>query len=404
MLILEIKRILHLKSTLIMIILVFLFSLAMPFLALIGTSVWQIDENGTASLKSGPQAISIRREIEKPYYGPVTPEKLWQVTEQYQSIRATYGENIPNDVYIKEIQPAESLMNLLAAAFSEPGAYGYDILLDLSEEDIMSFYELRDKNVTEYLTAQLGYNTVAFNDAFQKAKQVGTPFNYFSCNGWPSAIENIGAIIIITLFSVCVIASPVFSSEYQSGAYMIARAAKNGRKKFAHTKVLATTIISLTIYLASLFIYSSVCFVLFGVEGLKTQIQFSSFLSPIPYTYGDMLILTAAMGVMTVITVNVFVCFLSSCFISSVFSAVIGISTVIMQQVIGSVSVTIAQFISDILPSSGTMIYGELYRINYFTIGPVAIWSPYLILFASVVAFPLFYGLTIRSYTCHELR
>src|SRR5699024_1357391 len=124
-----------------------------------GTSVWQIDENGTASLKSGPQAISIRREIEKPYYGPVTPEKLWQVTEQYQSIRATYGENIPNDVYIKEIQPAESLMNLLAAAFSEPGAYGYDILLDLSEEDIMSFYELRDKNVTEYLTAQLGYNT-----------------------------------------------------------------------------------------------------------------------------------------------------------------------------------------------------------------------------------------------------
>lgn len=403
MLILEIKRILHIKSTLIMTILVFLFSLGMPFLALIGTSVWQIDEDGNASLTSGPKAITIRREIEKIYYGPVTLEKLWEVTEQYQSVRAAYGENIPNDVYIKEIQPAESLMNLLSAAFSKPGAYGYDVLLDLSEEDIMNFYELRDKNVTEYLTAQLGHNTISFTNALQKAKQVEIPFNYFSYNGWPSAIENISAIIIITLFSVCIIAAPVFSSEYQSGSYMISRAAKNGGKKLARTKVLATTIVSLTIYLVSIFTYSSICFVFFGIDGLKTPIQFSSFLSPIPYTYGDILILTTVTGLMTVITANVFVCFLSSCFISSVFAAVIGISTIIVQQVLGSVSLTFVQFISDILPTSGTMIYGELYRINYFTIGPVAIWSPHLILLASTVAFPLYYVLTIRSYTCHKL-
>lgn len=398
MLRLELKRVLRLRSTVIVTMIALFCACAAPFLSTMGVNSYKIDENGNLQTLSGYSGAKFRREVESAYNGPMTTEKLWQVIDTYQTLYAEYGNDIPNEIFIEKVFPADALMMLLSTQYSGPGMYGYEGLLSLSQQDIADFYRLRDAAVENYLAVQLSENSPAYQVARQKAEQVRVPFAFYAHSGWPNACGNISTIVMIAIFAGCVISAQMFSAEYQSGAYMILRAAKNGREKLAGVKVLSSLIITGSLYLAMLFVYSSLCIFIFGAEGLNTPIQFASFLSPIPFTFRDTYFLSACMGLITVLSMSAVAVLLSSRFVSSVFPVVISFLLLAIQQFLAGLPTAWANFLSDILPCSGSAMYGELFRINYFEIGSIAIWAPYVILFANVLAIPACSILAIRSY------
>lgn len=405
MLSLELKRVLRLRSTIIVALISLFCACASPFLSTIGVNSYKTDERGNYQALFGYSGVKLRRESEAVYNGPVTPELLWQVTDSYQTLCAEYGSNnIPNEIFIKQIFPAEPLMLLLHAQYSDPGMYGYEGLLSLSQQDVADFYRLRDEAVEDYLTVQLGEDSAAYQLARKKAEQVQTPFAFYAHPGWPNACGNISTLAIIAMLAGCVISAQMFSAEYQSGAYMILRAAKNGRERLARVKVLSALIVSGSLYLAMLLIYSVLCIFIFGAEGLSAPIQFASLLSPMPFTFKDTYMLSACMGLVTVLAMSAFAVLLSSRFVSSMFPVVICFSLLALQQFLGSIPAAWANFLGDLLPSSGSAMYGELFRINYFEAGSVAVWSPYVILFANMITVPLCGTLAIHSYCSYNAK
>jgi len=404
MLTFELKRILRLRSTIVILIIALLLACVLPFLSTIGINGYLIEDSGSLQILSGYDGVKSRREAESTYEGLATPDILWQVINNYQTLHAEYGDNIPNEIYIKEIVPAETLMKLIVSGSLGQGQYGYEGLLAFTQEDIWNFYELRNGAVEQYLIQQLGGNSSAYQVAKRMAGQVRVPFAFHACQGWPTACGNISGIVMIAIFAGCLLSSRVFSVEYQSGAYLILKSAKNGCQKLAKVKIVASLIVSGGLYLAILLVYSLLCVFIFGKDGLNVPIQFASFLSPVPFTFRDVYILSACMGLITVLAMSAFTLFLSSCFVSPAFPIAISWFLLVIQQLSGSLSAEWIQLLCDILPSSGSAVYGELFRINFLEIGNIAIWSPCVIFFTNLLAIPVCSILAIHFYCCYKLK
>lgn len=77
---------------------------------------------------------------------------------------------------------------------------------------------------------------------------------------------------LVLLFCV-VIAAPVFSADYQSGADDILRCTRHGRRDLGIAKVLAALLISALAFLLCAVIFILVTNSLFGWECTKTSIQ-----------------------------------------------------------------------------------------------------------------------------------
>lgn len=66
-----------------------------------------------------------------------------------------------------------------------------------------------------------------------------------------------------------------------------------------------------------------------------------------------------------------------------------------------------ANWLTFILPSAGigvqnSLLY-QLTRFNYLHIGQASIWSPYVIIVASIIEIPVFLLLAIRAYNKHQV-
>jgi len=395
----EIKHLLHCPSTWAVAIISVLLACLTPFLSLLGASIDVISPNGTRTTISGPAALSAWRDIESPLEGEISVEQLEAALSVYQQLIKEYGENIPDDVYIRQGYPIEAYLNILR---SYSAGTGTDGLASLAPESVSTFYTARTGRVTEFLSAQLGANTPAYQAALAENAKVQTPFHFYSHRGLENALLNISAIVVVLSLLVCVLCGQLFSAEYQSNSVTILRATRYGRKKLAWAKVFAALFSSTILYVFTVTIYSAICGTLFGWRGFNAPIQLSSYLSVHPFTYGQVYVVAAAVGLLTIWAVTAFTLFISSRMNTPVFVTAIGFGAIILQFLIGSLPSKFFDFLGDILPSSGSSVYGELFRVNYFTVGPIAIWSPVVIVCSAFISVFVFSFLAVKSYCKHE--
>lgn len=81
-------------------------------------------------------------------------------------------------------------------------------------------------------------------------------------------------LYIFILSILCVaIAAPTFANEYQTGSDSIMRCTKNGRMKFAVTRILAAGCIFVVVFILGMVIHLSIINLAFGTECLKTSFQ-----------------------------------------------------------------------------------------------------------------------------------
>ena len=167
--------------------------------------------------------------------------------------------------------------------------------------------------------------------------------------------QNIMGFLVLL---VCVvIAAPVFSADYQSGADDILRCTRYGRVTLAIAKLFAAFLISTAAFVICTAVHILTADSLFGWECTRTSVQMMYFI----VTLADMDIGGGTLGI----------------------------------------------WLCSILPASGTSIQASvLYAITDFqflNLAGLSVWMPYAMIGACMIEIPLFAFLAVRTYCRHAL-
>ena len=208
---------------------------------------------------------------------------------------------------------------------------------------------------------------------------------------------------LIVLFCA-VIAAPIFTSDYQTGADDIYRCTKYGRMKFAVTKIVSALLICGTAFSLCAAVFLLVSNSLYGWECTKTSIQMLYSIVNLPnLNLGQLQWVCAGVYCLCLLATVSFTLFLSSRLRNVVTSLSVALVCCILPVIlyVGLPS-EIGQWIYTILPAGGvalqTSFLYSLVDFAFWNIGNIAIWTPYVMLGAYCVEIPLFLCLAVYSY------
>lgn len=406
---LEIKRVLKTKLTIILILIALAISILLPINLAQGMAIY--DREGDI-IYTGTEAIEITRSLAERFEGGLTPENLVIANKEYVAAMSEYESkyDMPEDIYREKIWPVRDLVNIVGSISIDPNT-GTTIPPELrSDEDIANFYQNRTEFMEAYLEAKQSLKDPArFEKAMAINSEIKEPYTYTSAFGWLDSADNLNQIVFVLALLCAAIAAPIFSSEYQTGSDSILRSTKNGRRKLAIVKTGGTLFTSTLLYLACSGIAMGIFCSSFGTEGLASQMQIVFVESIAPLTFGDFMAVIFISGLLTTIAVTCFTLFISTISKTSMVTLIIAFVIVLLPTIISFISGgDIATWIRLCSPAGGVgfgnSIFFEIYAlINILKIGSVCVWSPVVILVASVVNIIVFTMLSVVSYNKHEV-
>ena len=406
---LEVKRVLKSRRTLILLAVALFLAVIMAYLPISFESINRPGENGTVIELNGLDAIQFKREYRQQIYGEVTPEKVADALRTYQKYVQEYGtaDDIPLDVYTENITAIRPLLDRLPEAFADPDT---GIGADLMEIDPnvveQSLYEQFASHLNDIMNLEQEDHPSAKEFATEKYSEVDKPFQLYSGLS-RDAFDYIELYIFILSILCVAIAAPTFANEYQTGSDSIMRCTKNGRVKFAVTRILAAGCIFVVVFIFGMVIHLSIINLAFGTECLKTSFQMLFSIINLPnINLGQLQVILVLAGLLSLLASISCTLFLSAKCKDSLSSLLISLAVMLLPTIIytalgGSV------WISTVLPSAGIGLQNnflyQLYGFNFLYVGDMSFWTPYVILISAVIEIPAFTVLAIRSYCKHRV-
>ena len=230
-----------------------------------------------------------------------------------------------------------------------------------------------------------------------------------------SAFANFGLCAFLVTLICVIIAAPVFSADYASGADDILRCTRHGRARLAAVKAGSALLICSGVFALCLGAFLAVMYLAFGFDDITSagllQVAFD------PWGLD-------AMGVLGLIVLSAALSLLATCcftlFVSSRFKSPLGalalsaavalIPTVIRMFMAGgsfgrgfaAAEGNVLNWLRICLPTGGVSLTGamldELTGLRFLWIGDLVTWSPYVLLAAAAAQLPVWFGLTVRTY------
>ncbi len=409
----ELKRILKTRLTLILLSAAILLTFLMAWLPITfpSSSFSYTDAQGNRVEVNGLQGIAHKKKVQAAITGTVTPEKVRQALEDYQACLTKYGiessYDLPDDVYENEILPYAPLVHGIREAFANPNTGVAPGILEIDPKKVDNYYDVCRERIVSLMRQEQKNHPAAQETAVDLYSQVKTPYVFYP--GYSTeAMEYQNFLAYLVLLLCTVIAAPVFTSDYQTGADDIYRCTKYGNAKFGCIKILAAFIICGTAYLLSAIVYLLVSNSLWGWECTKSSMQMLFSIVNLPdMNIGQMQVFIAVSGLLGLLAATSLTLFLSSRFknIAACVSAAL-LFCILPVIVYMALPEEIATRIYSILPASAvsmqTSILYAAADFDFWNIGPLAIWLPHAMLGAYVVEIPLFAGLTLHSYITHR--
>lgn len=408
---LEIKRVLKTRITIVLLFLSFLFSFLFAYLPTTFSYINHVDGAGQAIKLKGLDSIRYEKEVQADITGAVTSEKIRQALEDYQACLTKYGVDntydLPDGVYERELFPFMPLLHGVREAFADPDTGIAPSLMELSPEDMDHFYEKCDERCLTLMKQEQKDHPAAHSVASAMYQKVGKPFLFFPGYGSNPMDYQIILAFFILLFGT-VITAPVFTSDYQTGADDILRCTKYGKVKFAVVKVISALLICTVTFSVCTFIYITVSNSLFGWECTKTSMQMIySALNLADMNIGQLQRFTAVGGLLCIMASTCFTLFLSSKFKNMLASLSVSLLFCILPIIVyTALPADIGSYIYSVLPAGGTglqtsILYAAI-DFDFWNIGNLSVWLPYVMLGAYAVEIPLFFILTVCSYSRHK--
>ena len=404
---LELKRVLKTRLTLILLALSLVLSLLMAYIPTTFSYVEYLDENGNPVTLRGLDALGYEKEAQADTAGIVTPEKVRQAVECYQTCMKKYGAQytiqLPDGVYAREILPYFPLLHGVREAFADPVTGMAPSTLDIVPEKVDDFYEVCEARLHSLMKLEQKDHPAAQEAAERLYSRVETPYRLYP--GYNTDAMEFQLLLSFLIATFCaVIAAPIFSSDYQTGADDIYRCTKYGRVKFAITKLLSALLICGTAFSLCAVVFLLVSNSLYGWECTKTSIQMLYSIVNLPNLNLGQLQWVCAGGYLLCLLATVsFTLFLSSQFRSVVSTLSVSLLCCFLPILVYmALPAEVGKWIYTILPAGGvalqTSFLFALTDFSFWNMGALAIWTPYVMLGAYCIEIPLFLCLTVYSY------
>ena len=409
---LEMKRILKTRITLVLLLLALLLSFILAYLPTTFSYSNYIDTNGNKVELTGLDSMSYQKNLQADIAGIVTSEKIRKAIEDYQACLTRYGvENsydLPEGVYEAEILSYAPLLHGVKEAFSDPNTGLAPSLMEIDPAKIDDFYAACEEHITSLMKMEQKKHPAAQNLAENLYSEVEKPYSVFP--GYSSDTMDYQIILAFLILLICtVIVSPVFTSDYQTGADDILRCTKYGNVKFAITKIISSLLICGIIYSFCTAIYILVSNSLFGWECTKTSMQMMYSIVNLPnMNLGQLQNFIALAGLLCILATTCLTLFLSSRLKNVVASVSIAFLFCILPIIVYmALPAEIGNWIYSVLPAGGiglqTSILYAIIDFDFWNIGNIAIWLPHVMLGAYIIEIPLLAFLTVHSYSRHKV-
>ena len=409
---LELKRVLKARLTWVLLVLALLLSILLAWIPTTYCYSNYTDEAGNEVSLTELASIAYEKERQADAAGAVTPERVREAVESYQACLASYGVtesyDLPEGVYEKEILPIAPLLHGVKEAFADPDSGMAPTIMEIDPARIDGYYSVCEARIASLMAMEQPDSPAAQHKAAEMYRKVEKPFEVYP--GMSSAsldYQNIMGFLVL-LFCV-VIAAPVFSAGYQSGADDILRCTRYGRARLGTAKALAALFISAAAFVLCAVVHILAADSLFGWECTKTSIQMLySIVTLTGMNIGELQGLFALAGLLSVLASVSFTLFLSSRCKSTAASLASALVFCIAPMVLSmTVPGALSTWLCSLLPASGTSIQASiLYAITDFqflSLGGLAVWTPYAMIGACVIEIPLFGFLAVRSYCRHTI-
>lgn len=408
---LELKRVLKTRVTVVLLLLSFGISFLFAYLPTTFSNISYWDDAGNEVKLKGLAAIRYEKELQEDIAGDVTSEKVRQALEQYQACLAKYGVDstydLPDGVYAAEILPYAPLLHGVREAYADPDSGIAPALSEIDPALLDHFYEKCTERNGTLMKQEQREHEAAQEAAAAMYEKVEKPFRFFPGYGSDPMDYELLLAFFILLFGT-VIAAPIFTSDYQTGADDILRCTKYGKVKFAVTKVVSALLICGGTYFLCGCIYLLVSNSLFGWECTETSMQMIYSIMNLPnMSIGQLQWFVALAELLSVMAAVSFTLFLSSKFKNVVVSVSVSLLFCILPIIIYmGLPGEIAKWIYPVLPAGSAGLQASvLYAIadfEFWNIGDIAVWLPHVMIGACIIEIPLFILLTVRSYIRHE--
>lgn len=410
---LELKRVLNTRMTWILLALSLFLSVWMAYLPTTFSDISYTDENGDQVELTGLDSLHYRKTIQADTAGEVTPDKIHKALEAYQACLEEYGVEdiyeLPENVYIKRLLPYVPLMHGVKEAYANPDTGIAPSILDIPLDKTDDFYAACDDRIVSLMKMEQSDHPAAQKKAVKMYQQVEKPFvNYPGASS--EAMDYLLTLSFLILLFCTMIAAPVFSSDYQTGADDILRCTKYGRIRLGVVKTASALGICGIAFLFCAAVYLIVSNSLFGWECTKTSMQILySIVGLADLNMGQLQLLTAAAGLLSLLASVSFTLFISSRAQNTLMSIAVSLFFCFLPVVIYMmIPGTVELWLRCLLPAAGLGLQSSfLYTVidfDFLNIGNFAVWMPYAMIAFTVIEIPLFIGLTLHSYSSRRMR
>ncbi len=405
----EKKKLLKRKSTLITCLLMVLCIFAIS-LVFISDQFW-FEEDGTEL--SGVEAIRAERAAIQAQAGPLTQERLRDTLRHYHTIygdSANYNSagSLKDDVYLKEIMPYRRILNLLVWVCVSDGLTDVSALNNVTEEMAEGFYEIRRANVRGLLDAEesSGTFTQAEKDAaLALDQQVCEPFTYDYTSGWRTLLtRGFPLSFLLIALAVCVIISPVFSWEYQTGADAVVLSAKRGRSQAVLAKITAGFLVTSQIYALGVCTLLLCVLVPFGTGGWNCEFQLLSETSFYGLKIWQVILSGIVINYIVILSVMAFVMLLSAVCMTPFAAVIVSMFCTVVPMFFPAGSAGgLMNHILALLPAKAMETYTVFSAYMFFPMGKTVVTLPYMILIAAIALIVIALPFAHRRFCKHQV-
>ena len=160
--------------------------------------------------------------------------------------------------------------------------------MNIEPEKVDNFYAECEGRLDSLMNMEQKDHPDIREAAISMYADVEKPYVYYP--GYSSdAMEYVGFLAFLLILISIIIAAPVFSSDYQTGADDILRCTKHGRFRLGVVKAVSTFLITGVLFSVCMILHILISNAFFGWESLQTSIQMLfSITSLVNWSLGDM--------------------------------------------------------------------------------------------------------------------
>ena len=269
----ERKRILNLRSFLLISIVILIFSLLNSKKSLEKYNVY--DSSGTIIISSKE---NLRESRLKKHNLILNKKTLKEVVDRKDTSRYLYNFN---------------LVRLVSFNYKDKKVD------ELTENDIEKFYRQRISNLRNYLEENLIYYTDKdIGYLISKGKELKTPLKTGYSEGWKNLNNDMADFTLIILGVISIIILPLFTHDQKTKMKELYVSTKYGKRTLVKCRIVAGIQVGVIIYSIGLFIFSLSKLMAFGIRGFNLPIQnnINNFLSTYNITYLQQYLINILIG------------------------------------------------------------------------------------------------------------